>query len=116
MTILNSEWGRALAQLMASSRHCKTQDALARRSGLAQSTIGRILRGEVDPQLGTMTSLARGLRVPFGTLAAVVAEGEKAVVVNDHHGESVAVEALDRVVAQLDDAADQLRRLQKEVR
>jgi len=76
--LLQSEWGRALAQLMASSCDCKTQDALAKRSGVAQSTIGRILRGEVNPQTDTVAFLARALRMPRKTLAAV-AEGEKAV-------------------------------------
>jgi len=78
--LLQCEWGRALAQLMASSRDCKTQDALAKRSGVAQSTIGRILRGGVNPQTDTMTFLARALRMPLETLAAAAeADGEKAV-------------------------------------
>ena len=42
-------WGRALIEAMGLSKHLKTQTALARRSGVAQTTIGRILRGEVDP-------------------------------------------------------------------
>jgi transcriptional regulator with XRE-family HTH domain len=63
---------------MASSRDCQTQDALARKSGVGQTTIGRILRGEVDPQIGTMTFLAVALGMTLKTLAAV-AEGEKAV-------------------------------------
>jgi transcriptional regulator with XRE-family HTH domain len=102
---------------------CQTQDALARKSGVGQSTVGRIIRGEVDPQVGTMMLLARALRVPFKTLATV-AEGEKADEqreVDDHdaHGESAArrfaVEALDRVADQLDDAGNQLARLRKEL-
>jgi transcriptional regulator with XRE-family HTH domain len=55
---------------MASSRDCKTQEALARKSGVGQSTIGRILRGEVNPQTSTMTFIARALRVSLKTLAA----------------------------------------------
>jgi DNA-binding XRE family transcriptional regulator len=43
-------WGRALIKAMGWSRHLKTQAALARKSGVAQATIGRITRGEVDPQ------------------------------------------------------------------
>lgn len=70
------ELGRALAQHMKSSRYCKTQTALARKSGVAQSTIGRILRGETNPQTSTMTFLAQGLGVPLKTL---VAEGPKPV-------------------------------------
>lgn len=71
-----STWGPALAQLMATSRNCRSQTALARKSGVGQSTIGRILRGETDPQTGTMTLLAEALGVPFKTLAACAA-GEK---------------------------------------
>jgi len=63
---------------MATSRYCDTQEALARKSGVAQSTIGRILRGEVNPQTSTMTFLAEALGVPFETLA-VAAQGEKSV-------------------------------------
>jgi len=66
--VLQSEWGRALAQLMASSRRCKTQNALAKRSGVAQATVGRILRGEVDPQTGTMSFLADALGMPLAAL------------------------------------------------
>jgi len=63
---------------MATSRYCNTQEALARKSGVAQSTIVRILRGEVNPQTSTMTFLAEALGVPFETLA-VAAQGEKSV-------------------------------------
>jgi transcriptional regulator with XRE-family HTH domain len=71
-----SEWGRALARLMASSRDCKTQGALAWKSGVAQSTIGRIVRGETSPRTGTLTFLARALRVPLKTFVAI-ADDEK---------------------------------------
>ena len=63
---------------------CKTQDALAKRSGVAQTTIGRILRGEVNPQTDTMTYLATALGIPLETLAAA-AEGEKAAEQLDVH-------------------------------
>jgi transcriptional regulator with XRE-family HTH domain len=70
-----TQWDQALARVMASSRHYKTQTALARKSGVAQSTIGRVLRGEVNPQTSTMTFLAEALGIPLKTLAAG-AEGE----------------------------------------
>jgi transcriptional regulator with XRE-family HTH domain len=35
---------------------------------VAQSTIGRILRGEVSPQIGTMTFLTEALRIPLNAL------------------------------------------------
>jgi transcriptional regulator with XRE-family HTH domain len=60
-----SEWGQTLAQHMATSRDCKTQGALARKSGVAQSTIGRILRGETNPQTATMSYLAEALGKPI---------------------------------------------------
>ena len=82
--VLQSEWGRNLARLMAASRDCKTQDALAKRSGVAQSTIGRILRGKGNPQTDTMTFLAAALGIPLKTLAAA-ADGEKAVEQLDVH-------------------------------
>ena len=62
-------WGRALKNAMESSKHLKTQTALARRSGVPQSTIGRILHGEVDPQSGNLHLLARALGMPLTALA-----------------------------------------------
>jgi hypothetical protein len=47
-----SKWPDVLARFMAASGDCKTQAALAKHSGVAQSTIGRILRDEVCPQEG----------------------------------------------------------------
>jgi transcriptional regulator with XRE-family HTH domain len=107
--VLN-EWGQALAKVMAASKDLKTQTALAKKSGVGQATIGRILRGEVDPQIGTMMVLARALRVPFKTLAAVC-EGEKA----DHDAVRFAAETLDRVIDQLRDAHSQLAGFHKEL-
>jgi transcriptional regulator with XRE-family HTH domain len=69
-------WGRALIKAMGWSKHLKTQTALARRSGVAQSTIGRILRGEVDPQSGNLHRLARALGMPLTALAHMVEDGE----------------------------------------
>ena len=44
------DWAHAVAKAMAASRFLRTQAALAKKSAVAQSTIGRILRGEVNPQ------------------------------------------------------------------
>jgi len=114
--VLNSEWGRALARLMASSRDCQTQCALARKSGISQSSIGRILRGEVDPTVGTMTFLAVALGMTLKTTQVEV----------DPQGESrvqrlavealEALEALDRVIDQLEDAQRHLARLRKDAK
>jgi transcriptional regulator with XRE-family HTH domain len=73
-----STWGPALLRLMAASRDCKTQSALAKKSGVGQSTIGRILRGKTDPETGTMTFLAEAFGMPFNALAAL-ANGERSV-------------------------------------
>ena len=69
-------WSRVIAGLMASSRYLRTQTALARRSGVAQSTIGRILRGEVNPQSENLERLAKSFGMSYSTLAAI-AEGDE---------------------------------------
>jgi len=69
-------WSRAIAGLMSSSRYLKTQTALARKSGVAQSTIGRILRGEVNPQSENLERLAKSFGMSYSTLAAI-AEGDE---------------------------------------
>jgi transcriptional regulator with XRE-family HTH domain len=53
---------------MQSRPDLSTQQALARRSGVAQSTIGRILRGEVDPQADSLHRMAAALGIPIGRL------------------------------------------------
>jgi SOS-response transcriptional repressor LexA len=69
-------WDRALIKAMGWSKHLKTQTALAKRSGVAQSTIGRILRGEVDPQSGNLLRLARAFGMPLTTLARMAEDAE----------------------------------------
>ena len=69
-------WSRAIASLMASSWHLRTQTALAERSGVAQSTIGRILRGKVNPQSENLERLAKSFGMSYSTLAAF-AEGDE---------------------------------------
>jgi SOS-response transcriptional repressor LexA len=61
---------------MASSKDLRTQAALAKKSGVAQSTIGRILRGEVNPQSANLEQIAKALGMSFAQLAEVVQEGE----------------------------------------
>ena len=63
---------------MRASRHLRTQTALARRSGVTQSTIGRILRGEVDPQSNNLERLAQSFGMSYSTLAAI-AEGDGSI-------------------------------------
>jgi len=70
------EWSEAIKGLMASSRHLKTQTALARASGVTQATIGRILRGEVDPQSENLVRLAHAFGITHSAFAAI-AEGSQ---------------------------------------
>ena len=70
------DWAQALAKLMASSRDLKTQAALAKKSGVAQSTIGRILRGEVNPQSGNLEQIARAFSMSIAGLAEMGQDGE----------------------------------------
>jgi|SRR6185437_3120771 len=69
-------WGQALITAMGWTNHLKTQTALARRSGVPQSTIGRILRGEVDPQSGNLHCLARALGMTLTALARIAEDAE----------------------------------------
>ena len=66
-------WGSALRKAMESSRDrdLRTQTGLARKSGVAQSTIGRILRGEVNPQADNLERIAQALRIPVTQLFGV---------------------------------------------
>jgi ribosome-binding protein aMBF1 (putative translation factor) len=70
------DWTRALEQGMASSKDLKTQTALAKKSGVAQSTIGRILRREVSPQSVNLERIANALGMPLSKLAQMGEEGE----------------------------------------
>jgi transcriptional regulator with XRE-family HTH domain len=68
---------------MASSKNLKTQTALERKSGVAQSTIGRILRREVSPQSVSLELIAEAFGMPLSKLAEMgevrghPAEGEE---------------------------------------
>jgi SOS-response transcriptional repressor LexA len=70
------DWARAVATAMASRRDLKTQAALAKKSGVAQSTIGRILRGEVNPQSVNLEQIARAFSMSLADLAEMGQEGE----------------------------------------
>lgn len=63
---------------MLASRNMRTQTALSKRSGVTQSTIGRLLRGEVNPQLENIERLAKAFGLSHSTLAAI-AEGDGSV-------------------------------------
>ena len=70
------DWSRAVATAMASRRDLKTQAALTKKSGVAQLTIGRILRGEVNPQSGNLEQIARAFSMSIGGLAEIGQDGE----------------------------------------
>ena len=61
---------------MASSSGLKTQTALAKKTGVAQSTIGRILRGDVNPQSGNLERIAGAFNISLAKLAEMGQEGE----------------------------------------
>jgi transcriptional regulator with XRE-family HTH domain len=105
-------WGDALARAMAASRYCRTQTALARKSGVGQTTIGRILRGEVDPQLGTLALVAAALGIPLQTLAGL-AEGERSVEgpKADQLEIDRAEQELDEIRGQINSSIDRLRQI-----
>jgi SOS-response transcriptional repressor LexA len=77
------DWTRAVAKVMASSKDLKTQTALARKSGVAQSTIGRILRGEVNPQSGNLERIAKAFSVSLAKLAEMGQEDGSAAEPTD---------------------------------
>lgn len=52
-----------LSALMASRNDCSSQNSLAKKSGVSQSHVGRILRGESTPTVEMIEALARALRV-----------------------------------------------------
>lgn len=55
--------GRTLSRLMGDHPILNTQSALASASGVAQTTIGRIMRSEVNPQADILRKLAKSLGV-----------------------------------------------------
>jgi len=70
------DWARAVAKVMASSKDLKTQTALAKKSGVAQSTIGRILRREVNPRSESLERVAEAFSMSLAQLAEMGQEGE----------------------------------------
>ena len=68
---------------MVSAKHLGTQTALAKMSGVAQSTIGRILRGEVNPQSGNLERIARAFNLSLAELAEMAQGGEPVAELTD---------------------------------
>ncbi len=59
-----------LARMMEASIDGPNQTALAKKSGVSQSTIGRLLRGDTDAQADTLEALAKALGTTVGALVA----------------------------------------------
>ena len=57
-----------LEAAMSASQRCNTRLSLAKRSGVGQSTVGRILRAEQDPSAGILVRLAKALDIEPHTL------------------------------------------------
>lgn len=51
-----------LNSLMAERSECSSQNALAKKSGVSQSHVGRILRGESTPTVEMIEALAKALK------------------------------------------------------
>lgn len=61
MSRLQAVLASNLQRHMDAKPHVGTQQKLAARAGVSQSTVGRLLRGEVSPLLGHVESLAEAL-------------------------------------------------------
>jgi ribosome-binding protein aMBF1 (putative translation factor) len=67
---------RLAGELLTARRHAKiSQKELSRRSGVQQAEISKIERGEVVPQITTMTRLL----APLGRRLAVVVDHDRTV-------------------------------------
>jgi SOS-response transcriptional repressor LexA len=71
------DWASAVAKVMASRDDLRSQGALAKKSGVAQSTIGRILRREVNPQSGNLERIAKAFRMSLAELAEMGQDRER---------------------------------------
>ena len=60
--------GRNIATLMASNVALSSQPALAKKTGVAQSTIGRILRGESNASGEVLKNIAAAFGIEVGGL------------------------------------------------
>lgn len=64
-----------ICQLMEKHPTLRTQAKLAARAGLAQKSVSRICRAEVDATLDSLAAIARALGVTLGTLVSPEAAG-----------------------------------------
>lgn len=59
---------QALAAAMRASSDLRTQAAVAIKAGVSQSTVGRLLRGDCDPQSDTLRRVADALNINLAVL------------------------------------------------
>ncbi|KAB0686534.1 helix-turn-helix domain-containing protein [Burkholderia territorii] len=59
---------RNIRRHMEANEHIRTQVQLAKAAGVAQSSIARVLKGEVDTQLFVIEAIADAIGVPPGSL------------------------------------------------
>lgn len=64
----NENVGKNIAALMAASSTLKSQPSLALRTGVAQTTIGRILRNEVSASADTIHKIAQAFDTDVAAL------------------------------------------------
>lgn len=67
-TPLRKILARNVRRHMETSEHVRTQVQLAKAAGMAQSSVARVLKGEIDTQLQIIEALADAIGVPPGTL------------------------------------------------
>jgi len=68
---------------MALKKELRTQTALGKKSGVPQSTIGRIMRSEVDPQSGNLERIAKAFGLSLAELAEMAEEREPVTELSD---------------------------------
>jgi SOS-response transcriptional repressor LexA len=69
-TPFGEAFAAVMKSAMASSNDLQTQAAVAEKAGVSQTTVSRLLRGEVDPQSGTQRRLADALGINLAPLLA----------------------------------------------
>ncbi|WP_232456423.1 helix-turn-helix domain-containing protein [Burkholderia ubonensis] len=67
-TPLRKVLARNVRRYMEMSEHIRTQVQLAKAAGVAQSSVARVLKGEIDTQLYIIEALAGAIGVPPGAL------------------------------------------------
>lgn len=75
---LRNQIASRLKTLMESNSSLSTQSKLEKKSGVAQATIGRILRSETDTRVDTLLSIAEAFGKPLSYFLEVTGNVDKA--------------------------------------